>query len=183
MSTSETAQDVAARVIKKYPNRRLYDTETSSYITLSQIRELVMAAQPLVVRDAKTGEDLTRSILLQIILEEEAGGVPLFSEATLAHIVRFQGHAMQSHLGQFMEQQMQAFVDWQSRLGEQAKTLSPELWARFMQAQAPLLQQLWGGFMQAGPQGLAQNLGQAQEQMQAQWLSLWGLKPSEPSPP
>lgn len=183
MPHPETAQDPAVRVIKKYPNRRLYDTETSSYITLSQIRDLVIAAEPLVVRDAKSGEDLTRSILLQIILEEEAGGVPLMSEAMLAHIIRFQGHALQSHLGQFMEQQMQAFVDWQSHLGEQAKTLSPELWARFMQAQASLLPQLWGGFMQTGPQGLAQNLGQAQEQMQKQWLSLWGLKPSEPSQP
>ena len=78
-----------ARVIKKYPNRRLYDTSSSSYITLAQVRELVMAHEAFVVRDAKSGEDLTRSILLQIILEEEAGGAPMFTEAVLAHIIRF----------------------------------------------------------------------------------------------
>ena len=67
----------AQRVIKKDPNRRLYDHDTSTYITLSEVRELVMAHHTVVVRDAKTGEDLTRSILLQIILEEEAGGAPM----------------------------------------------------------------------------------------------------------
>ena len=89
---SETANDEAPvpaakavqRVIKKYPNRRLYDTETSTYITLSEVKQFVMASQPLVVRDAKTGEDITRSILLQILLEEEAGGAPMFTEAVLA---------------------------------------------------------------------------------------------------
>ena len=77
------------RVIKKYPNRRLYDTDTSTYITLAEVRQLVMDHQNVVVRDAKTGEDLTRSILLQIILEEEAGGAPMFTEAVLANIIRF----------------------------------------------------------------------------------------------
>jgi hypothetical protein len=71
----------AQRVIKKYPNRRLYDTDTSAYITLAEVKQLVMDSEPFVVRDAKTGEDLTRSILLQIILEEEAGGAPMFTEA------------------------------------------------------------------------------------------------------
>ena len=67
------------RVLKKYPNRRLYDTQASSYITLSDVKRMVMQAEPFEVRDAKSGEDLTRSILLQIILEEETGGVPIFS--------------------------------------------------------------------------------------------------------
>ena len=67
------------RVIKKYPNRRLYDTDTSSYITLAEVKQLVMDSESFVVRDAKTGEDLTRSILLQIILEEEANGSPMFT--------------------------------------------------------------------------------------------------------
>ena len=79
----------AQRIIKKYPNRRLYDTETSTYITLAEVKQLVMEHHPFVVRDAKTNEDLTRSILLQIILEEEAGGAPMFSEAALANIIRF----------------------------------------------------------------------------------------------
>ena len=77
------------RVIKKYPTRRLYDTETSAYITLAEGQRLVMDSIHFMVRDAKTGEDLTGSILLQIILEEEAGGAPMFTEAVLANIIRF----------------------------------------------------------------------------------------------
>ena len=68
------------RVIKKYPNRRLYDTETSTYITLAEVQRLVMSSTRFVVRDAKTNDDLTRSILLQIILEEETAGAPIFTE-------------------------------------------------------------------------------------------------------
>ena len=79
---SAPAAKTAQRVIKKYPNRRLYDTDTSTYITLAEVRQLVMAHQNVVVRDAKTGEDLTRSILLQIILEEEANGAPMFSSTS-----------------------------------------------------------------------------------------------------
>src|SRR6478736_4775781 len=82
------------RVIKKYPNRRLYDTETSTYITLTEVKQLVMDKAPFVVRDAKSGDDLTRSILLQIILEEEAGGAPMFTEQVLASIIRFYGQTM-----------------------------------------------------------------------------------------
>src|ERR1700761_5293813 len=82
------------RVLKKYPNRRLYDTRTSSYITLADVKKMVLAGEQFDVRDAKTGEDLTRSILLQIILEEESGGVPMFSTPMLAQIIRFYGHSM-----------------------------------------------------------------------------------------
>ena len=67
------------RVIKKYPNRRLYDTDTSSYVTLAEIKRLVMDSEPCMVVDAKSGDDITRSILLQIILEEEAAGSPMFT--------------------------------------------------------------------------------------------------------
>jgi polyhydroxyalkanoate synthesis repressor PhaR len=101
--TTKAAAPNAQRVIKKYPNRRLYDTDTSSYITLAEVKQLVMGNEPVVVKDAKTGEDLTRSILLQIILEEEAGGAPMFSEAVLANIIRFYGHAMQGYMGSYLE--------------------------------------------------------------------------------
>ena len=84
-----------ARLIKKYPNRRLYDTRTSSYITLADVKDLVLANDEFQVVDAKSGEDLTRSILLQIILEEEAGGAPMFTSDLLAHMIRFYGNAMQ----------------------------------------------------------------------------------------
>ena len=112
-----------ARVVKKYPNRRMYDTSSSSYITLAQVRELVMAHEAFVVRDAKSGEDLTRSILLQIILEEEAGGAPMFTEAVLAHIIRFYGHALQGFMGNYLERSMQLFLDQQSQFRSQLTDL------------------------------------------------------------
>ena len=96
------SQDYAARD-QKYPNRRLYDTDTSTYITLSEVRQLVIDNQNVVVRDAKTGEDLTRSILLQIILEEKRAGRRCSSEAVLANIIRFYGHAMQGFMGAYLE--------------------------------------------------------------------------------
>ena len=102
------------RVIKKYPNRRLYDTDTSSYITLTEIKQLVMGSEQFVVRDAKTNEDLTRSILLQIILEEEAHGSPMFTTPVLSHIIRFYGHAMQGMMGGYLEKNMQALMDMQA---------------------------------------------------------------------
>jgi len=91
------------RLIKKYPNRRLYDTKTSAYITLSDVKDLVLLKENFNVLDAKTGEDITRSILLQIILEEEAAGIPLFTTDLLAQMIRFYGHAMQGMLGKYLE--------------------------------------------------------------------------------
>ena len=82
---------MAVRVIKKYPNRRLYDTEISSYITVEDVRQLIVDGEDFEVRDAKTAEDITRSILLQIILEEESGGVPMFSTQTLAQMLLTRG--------------------------------------------------------------------------------------------
>lgn len=104
------------RVIKKYPNRRLYDTDTSSYITLSEIKQLIMENEPCVVVDAKTGDDLTRSILLQIILEEEANGSPMFTVPVLSNIIRFYGHAMQGLMGGYLEKNMQALMEMQAPL-------------------------------------------------------------------
>jgi polyhydroxyalkanoate synthesis repressor PhaR len=126
------APKAAQRVIKKYPNRRLYDTETSTYITLAEVKQLVMDSQSLVVRDAKTNEDLTRSIFLQIILEEEAGGAPMFTEAALANIIRFYGHAMQGFMGSYLEKNVQALTNLQSQVADQTKTFTPEMWTQFM---------------------------------------------------
>jgi polyhydroxyalkanoate synthesis repressor PhaR len=130
----------AQRVIKKYPNRRLYDTDTSSYITLAEVKQLVMENEPFTVRDAKTNDELTRSILLQIILEEEAGGQPMFSEAALANLIRIYGHAAQALMGTYLEKNVQAFMDIQSKLAEQSKTLTPEAWAQFVSMQNPMMQ-------------------------------------------
>src|SRR4051812_11496781 len=98
-----------------------------------------MAGEPFVVRDAKTNEDLTRSILLQIILEEEAGGAPMFSEAALSNLIRFYGHAAQAFMGTYLEKNGQAFTDIQAKLAEQSKTLTPEMWGPFMSMQTRML--------------------------------------------
>ncbi|MCU0764602.1 MAG: polyhydroxyalkanoate synthesis repressor PhaR, partial [Burkholderiaceae bacterium] len=82
----------AARLIKKYPNRRLYDTETSSYITLADVKQLVLDQEEFKVVDAKNGEDLTRQILMQIILEEEQEGQPMFTPPVLSQIIRSYGN-------------------------------------------------------------------------------------------
>ncbi|NTV85192.1 MAG: polyhydroxyalkanoate synthesis repressor PhaR [Burkholderiaceae bacterium] len=160
----------ALRVIKKYPNRRLYDTETSSYITLAEVKDLVMSSEAFVVRDAKTNEDLTRSILLQIILEEEAGGAPMFTEAVLANVIRFYGHAMQGFMGSYLEKNVQAFTEMQAKLAEQSKGLSPEMLAKFMSLQSPMLQGMMGNYSDQS-RGVFE---QMQEQMQKQAEQMFG---------
>ncbi|MFN3377064.1 MAG: polyhydroxyalkanoate synthesis repressor PhaR [Burkholderiaceae bacterium] len=163
------------RVIKKYPNRRLYDTDTSTYITLAEVRQMVMDHQNVVVRDAKSGEDLTRSILLQIILEEEAGGAPMFSEAVLANIIRFYGHAMQGFMGVYLEKNVQAFTDLQTRLAEQSQHITPEMWAQFMNLQSPMLKGIMGNYVEQSQTMLAQMQEQIQKQTE-QMLGAFGLK-------
>ena len=166
----------AIRIIKKYPNRRLYDTETSSYITLAEVKDLVMASEAFVVRDAKSGDDLTRSILLQIILEEEAGGAPMFTEAVLGNIIRFYGHAMQGFMGSYLEKNVQVFAEIQTKLTEQSKVVTPEMWSQFMSMQSPVLQGMMGNYYVEQSKTM---LSQMQEQMQKQteqMLSTFGLK-------
>jgi polyhydroxyalkanoate synthesis repressor PhaR len=142
------------RTLKKYPNRRLYDTRTSSYITLVDVKKMVLAGEDFEVRDAKTGDDLTRSILLQIILEEESGGVPMFSTQTLSQIIRFYGHAMQGVMGTMLEKNMAAFAELQAQFINQSKGLydpkhlSPEAWTQFLSGQPALLQNLMGSYIE-----------------------------------
>jgi len=164
--SSKTPQGArkAQRVIKKYPNRRLYDTDTSSYITLSQVRQLVMDSEPFVVSDAKTGEDLTRSILLQIILEQEANGSPMFTAPVLSNIIRFYGHTMQGFMGGYLEKNMQTLMDVQTRLSEQSGALTPEMWTQFMNLQAPLLQGMVGSSLEQSQAMLTQLREQLQKQ-------------------
>src|SRR5687768_5366370 len=104
------------RIIKKYPNRRLYDTETSSYITLADVKKLVLENIEFRVEDAKSKDDMTRSILLQIILEEEAAGAPMFSCDMLSQNIRFYGNAMQGMMGNYLEQNIHTFIEIQKRL-------------------------------------------------------------------
>ncbi len=161
----------AVRLIKKYPNRRLYDTQTSAYITLSDVKQLVLETENFKVVDAKSNEDLTRSILLQIILEEEAGGQPLFSSIMLSQIIRFYGHAMQGMMGSYLEKTMQAFVEIQSKMQDQSKAFydnkglpNPELWAQFMSVQTPMIQSMMTSYIEQSKNMFVQ----MQEQMQQQ---------------
>ena len=133
-------------IIKKYPNRHLYDTQTSTYITLADVKQMVLAHDTFTVLDAKTNEDLTRSILLQIILEEENEGVSLFTTEMLAQIIRSYGNVMQGMLGSYLEKNMQAFADIQSDLAvTEAKSdaqqkIDSEVWQQLLAIQTPMMQ-------------------------------------------
>jgi polyhydroxyalkanoate synthesis repressor PhaR len=107
------------RIIKKYPNRRLYDTAVSRYVTLGDIRLLVTTGTKFRVVDAKTDEDLTRNILLQIILEAEEKGQPIFSTEVLQQLIRSYGDAMQGFLTMYLEQSLEVFLQQQKLMQEQ----------------------------------------------------------------
>ncbi len=113
-----TDEEQTIRIIKKYPNRRLYDTESSCYITLSQVRELVINETQFKVVEQKTNEDITRSILLQIILEQESETNPLFSNDNLQRFIRYYGSAPQQGFSEFIGQSLQFFHDQQLEFGK-----------------------------------------------------------------
>jgi len=143
----------SVRLIKKYPNRRLYDTRTSAYITLADVKELVLKNERFQVVDAKSGDDLTRSILLQIILEEESTGSPMFTSDVLTQFIRFYGNAMQGMMGSYLERNMQLFNELQKRMQEQSPAMqggskaSQELWNQFTAFQGPAMQSLVSSYM------------------------------------
>lgn len=174
-STKKTAQ----HLIKKYPNRRLYDTQTSTYITLADVKQLVMDSDDFVVLDAKSSEDLTRSILLQIILDEEAGGSPMFTSVVLSQIIRYYGHAMQGMMGNYLEKNVQAFIDIQNKLAENSvanydgKPFSPEMWTQFMNIQGPMMQGMMGNYIEQSKSLFVQ----MQEQMQNKTLGMFSTFP------
>ena len=165
-----------ARLIKKYPNRRLYDTRTSTYITLADVKKLVLQGEEFQVVDAKTSEDLTRSILLQIILEEESAGAPMFSSDVLTQLIRSYGNAMQGMLGPYLERNMQLFVEIQKRMTEQSQKLygepakfNEELWKQFMSFQGPAMQSLVSAYMEQSRSMFLQ----MQEQLQNQTRNMF----------
>ncbi|MGE5490389.1 MAG: polyhydroxyalkanoate synthesis repressor PhaR [Actinomycetota bacterium] len=164
------------RLIKKYPNRRLYDTKTSAYITLDDVKELVLKYESFQVVDAKSGEDLTRSILLQIILEEETGGVPLFSCDLLSGFIRFYGNAMQGMLGKYLENNMKTFVDFQQKLQEQSRSvygennqMQADFWTQFLNFQQPAMQSMMSAYMDQSKKMFQQ----MQEQIQSQTRNMF----------
>ncbi len=119
------------RVIKKYPNRRLYDTEISRYITLEEVRQLVLQNVPFKVEDKRTHEDITRSILLQVIAEQEEGGDPIFTSELLTFIIRFYGDPMQPSISRYLELSLQLFTQQHVHFAELLKQ-------RLGQVQQPL---------------------------------------------
>jgi polyhydroxyalkanoate synthesis repressor PhaR len=183
-AAAEPAEAAATgpRVLKKYPNRRLYDTRSSSYITLADVKEMVLKLEDFEVRDAKSGEDLTRSILLQIILEEESGGVPMFSSQMLAQMIRFYGHSLQGMMGAYLEKNLQTFVELQKRFAasgmglNDAKAFTPEMWTQFVTGQGNAMQGMMNAYMEQ-----SKNLfTQMQEQMAKQAGSLFQGIPGLP---
>lgn len=164
------------RLIKKYPNRRLYDTASSCYITLADVRDLVLAQEEFQVVDAKTGEDISRSILLQIILEEESGGAPMFTSDVLAQMIRFYGNAMQGFMGHYLENNIKAFTEMQSKLQDQARSIygennpmSKDLWTQFLNFQGPALHSMMGAYMEQSKRMFIQ----MQEQIESQTRNLF----------
>ncbi len=198
---NETTQDRAdsaagaaadgSRLIKKYPNRRLYDTRTSIYITLADVKDLVLKHEQFQVVDAKTGDDLTRSILLQIILEEEAGGMPMFTSDLLSQLIRFYGNAMQGMVGNYLEKNMQTFVQVQKQLQEQSRAMygdngkiNKDLWAQFMNFQGSAMQGMMSAYMDQSKNVFMQ----MQERLQDQTKNMFtGFAfpgfPGQPAPP
>lgn len=175
--------DSAPRLIKKYPNRRLYDTRSSAYITLPDVRQMVMDHEVFKVVDAKSGEDLTRSVLLQIILEEETGGTPMFSSELLAQMIRFYGNAMQGMMGKYLEANLHSFADMQARFKEQTRALYGEnpamnhdLWSQFLNFQGPAMQNMMNAYMDQSQKMFQQ----MQEQMQGQTRNLFTRFPFPP---
>ena len=165
-----------ARLIKKYPNRRLYDTRTSVYITLADVKKLVVEGEEFQVVDAKSGEDLTRAILLQIILEEEAAGAPMFSSDVLAQFIRSYGNAMQGMLGAYLERNMQLFGEIQKSLREQSQKVygepakfNEDLWKQFMSFQGPAMQSLISAYLEQSRNVFMQ----MQEQLQNQTRTMF----------
>ncbi len=166
------------RIIKKYPNRRLYDTETSTYITLADVKDLVLQYKEFQVKDAKSGEDLTRAILLQIILEEESGGVPMFSTDMLANIIRYYGHAMQGLMGSYLERSIFAFHEAQKRFQEQTKTLYGELPKVNVDAWGQQIPNVMGGYLEKGAKAVID----MQEDLRNQALKLFSGFPFPNAP-
>ncbi|HQT80775.1 MAG: polyhydroxyalkanoate synthesis repressor PhaR [Ferrovum sp. 37-45-19] len=175
------------RLIKKYPNRRLYDTETSSYITLTEIKQLVIDQAEFQVLDARTNQDLTRSVLMQIILEEESGVSPFFTADMLSQMIRSYGNTMQGFMGNYFEQGMKAFVELQKKVQDQSlqfkdpnKTaVGNEIWQQFLNAQAPAIQGLMGNYLEQTTNMFVD----MQNQMQKQAQTIFGASPFPFNPP
>ena len=111
------------RIIRKYANRRLYDTEASRHINKEDVRKLIAAGKDVRIVDEGSGDDITRSVLLQLVAEQELGGQPVLSDQLLTQIIRFYDHPMQGMLGSYLQQSFESFLQQQSSLQEQMQEL------------------------------------------------------------
>ena len=187
-SFEDRSMSEPVRLIKKYPNRRLYDTKTSAYITLGDVKDLVLKFEVFKVLDAKTGDDLTRSILLQIILEEETGGVPMFSSELLSGFIRFYGSTMQGMLGKYLENNMKTFVDFQQKLQDQSRTMygagdnthmQTDFWNQFLNFQQPAMQSMMTAYMDQSKKMFQSMQDQMQSQTRNMFTGYQGDKPEK----
>lgn len=154
----------ASRVIKKYPNRRLYDTEISSYITVEDVRQLIVDGEDFEVRDAKTGEDLTRQVLLQIIAEHEQDGQPMLSTQLLSQIIRFYGDSLQGFMGSYLERSMQMFLEQQNQFRQQmGGVIGQSPWTMMNQLTERNLE-LWKEFQQTLVGGMGRSAAPGDDQ-------------------
>ncbi|MEO7251104.1 MAG: polyhydroxyalkanoate synthesis repressor PhaR [Arenimonas sp.] len=151
------------RIIKKYPNRRLYDTEISSYVTLEDVRQLIVEGEGFEVRDARTGNDLTRAVLLQILAEHEDIGQPIFSTQLLITVIRFYGDSLQGIIGSYLERSIQMFSDQQQQLRSHLGNFVVQTpWALLNQLTERNME-IWKGVQQGIKSGLASAVEKPEE--------------------
>ncbi|RAR63371.1 MULTISPECIES: polyhydroxyalkanoate synthesis repressor PhaR [Halomonadaceae] len=143
------------RVIRKYANRRLYDTEQSRYVTLEDLRSLILEEVPFRVEDAKSGEDLTRTILLSIIIEQEQSGgdSEVFSNDLLAQFIRVYDMAQPLPLARYLEQGTQLMMEQQQRMQDQWKEAMRHTPMEMMREMAEENMRFWQKTFQQGPGG------------------------------
>ncbi|MEN9946457.1 MAG: polyhydroxyalkanoate synthesis repressor PhaR [Pseudomonadota bacterium] len=171
------------RIIKKYQNRRLYDTATSTYIVIDDIKQMITGGDLVKVIDVKTDTDVTRSVLLQIILEEETNKVPTFSDDFLFQIIRFYGKAFQPAISPFLEQGIEMLKQTQRQFYTQLKQTNREnltgtnfeMWQEFWHERGPAVQQNIFNYLANSTTNFIHMQEQVQEQMQAQAESFLNL--------
>jgi polyhydroxyalkanoate synthesis repressor PhaR len=161
---AETTPETPAQpvVVKKYANRRLYNTESSSYVTLEDLANMVRQGRDFIVFDAKSGEDITRSVLTQIIVEEEAKGRNLLPESFLRQLIGFYGDSLQSVLPRYLEFAMAGFARQQEQMRRS-------------------VEQAMGGFMPFGGLPGLEEVGKQNMAMLERAMSLFApFRPAEP---
>jgi polyhydroxyalkanoate synthesis repressor PhaR len=136
------------RLLKKYPNRRLYDTRISTYVTLEDVRQLVLDGEEFEVRDARTDQDITRLVLLQIIAEREEEGQPMLSTGSLQLMIRFYGDPLHGFMSRYIERSLQLFLEQQHTLRKQLGGLISNSPFAMLNQIAERNLELWKNFQQ-----------------------------------